>query len=63
MDDQHMTFDECKGLINQYVSKINEYLRSGKMDMKPQLYMQTYTSIVKICDENDKAPDLYILYQ
>lgn len=62
-DIDDMTFPECQDLINQYVFKINEYLRTQKMEMKPQLYMKVYTAFVKMCDENDKAPELYQLYK
>jgi hypothetical protein len=40
-----------------------DYLNTGKMDMKPGFYMKVYTSILRICDEYDKAEELYIIYK
>lgn len=33
------------------------------MKLNPGEYMQTYTPIVRMCDEQDKAADLYIIYK
>jgi len=40
-----------------------KYLNTGKMDMKPGQYMKTYTIIIRMCDEQDKAADLYLIYK
>lgn len=58
-----MTFAQSMALINEYVSKIREYLRSEKLDMSKAFYMQCYSAFLKMCDENDEAPRLYEQYQ
>jgi hypothetical protein len=63
MDQEEITLEDCKKEIDTYLSKIMSYLKTGKMDIKPGQYMQTYTSIIRMCDEQDKAADLYLEYK
>jgi hypothetical protein len=55
--------EECLRKVDSYVPKIMDYLTTGKMNMKPGLYMDTYTDILKMCDEFDKAAEMYHKYQ
>jgi hypothetical protein len=63
MNQDDITFDDCMREINFYKEKIMQYLNTGKMDMKPNQYMTTYTFIIRMCDEYDKAADLYNIYK
>ena len=63
MDDDEITIEDCQQEIDSYLSKIMEYLKTGKMNMKPGQFMTTYTTIIRICDEQDKAQDLYLIYK
>ena len=40
-----------------------QYLLTSEMKINSKEYMQTYTYIIRICDEQDKAADLYQIYQ
>jgi len=63
MDSQNITIEDGKREINNYLSCIMGYLETGKIKLKPAQYMQTYTCIVRLSDEYDKASDLYVIYQ
>lgn len=47
----------------QYVEKVQTYLSTGTMNMKPKFYMDVYSAFVSMCDEHDKGSDLYHLYK
>ena len=54
--------EDAKKEIKTYVDSIHHYLTHGKMDVKTNQYMKTYSCIVKLCDVDDLAPDLYAIY-
>ena len=49
--------------IDKYIQCIYTFLQSNKIEMKPRQYMATYTVIVRLCDEQDKACDIYLKYK
>jgi len=55
--------DDAKKEINIYVDALMDYLVSGKLVIKSKQFIKTYSCIVKLCDVDDLAPDLYNIYQ
>jgi len=61
-DDQVITIEDGRKEIKNYLTCILGYLDSGVIQIKPDQYMKTYTCIVRLCDEYDKASDIYRIY-
>ena len=59
--------DSATELINTYVESIHNFLNAPDLgiDVKPSVYVQTYNSIVFLCDDDneDHSKGLYTLYQ
>ena len=56
IDEDQATFEASIKLSDAYNNKITAFLNTGnKMNLKPGEYMQTYSAILKVCDELDRA--------
>ena len=61
--DEPITLEDGKREIDIYISKIFEFLKTGKMNLPPKQYMKTYSCIIKLSDEFDQGADLYNIYK
>ena len=49
--------------IEEYLTSIKQYLKTGKITLENKQYINTYTCIVRLCDETDYAAELYAVYK
>jgi hypothetical protein len=61
--DEAITLEDGKREIDIYISKIFEFLETGKMNLNPKQYMKTYSCIIKLSDELDMGADLYNIFR
>lgn len=50
-------------LIDGYMEKLTEYIKTKELNMSNKQYIDTYQKIVQLADELDKAPELYNYYK
>lgn len=63
MDDYEVSVEETIVKIDSYIECFLGYLKTGEGKAKPKQFTDCYLYIIKLCDEADKAKDLYEIYK
>ena len=63
MDELDVTVEETIVKIDSYIECFLGYLKTGIGKAKPKQFTDCYLYIIKLCDEADKAKDLYEIYK
>ena len=63
MEDVEISLDDGRQALQQYDNLIQNYLKTGKIDIKPKQFIETYSMIVKLSDESDMSEELYFVYK
>ena len=52
-----------QALIDGYLEKLIEYMKTNTLTMTNKQYIDTYQKIVQLADELDRAAELYLYYK
>ena len=63
MEDVEVTLEDGRHALQEYDTLIQNYLKTGKIDIKPKQFIETYSMIVKLSDESDMSEELYYVYK
>lgn len=60
---ENPTLEMADQLITEYCQQILLFLETGKLQIKPAMYMQCYDVVVRLSDEMSLSEQLYTLYK
>jgi len=63
MNDDEISLDDGRKALQEYDTLIQNYLKTGKINIKPKQFIETYGMIVKLSDESDMSEELYYIYK